>query len=227
MCGRFVRKSGAQEIAREFNVELSEIRFLLEPNYNIAPGNDVAVVVRRDRKVLEGFRWGFIPNWSKDEKIGYRMINARGETISQKPAFKKAFTERRCLIVADGFYEWLKGGKKPKPYYFRMKDGSPMGLAGIYETWRSPKGILVNSCSIITTASNSLMKPIHERMPAIIGRKDHFCWLDNSSFVEKKLSNLIKPFPEEFMEYYPVGTFVNSTLNNSEKCIEPLTDETA
>lgn len=222
MCGRFVRKSGEQDIAREFDIELSDISFLLEPSYNIAPGNDVVAVVKKDRTSVEIFRWGLIPHWAKDEKTGYKMINARSETLAEKPSFKKAFQKRRCLIIADGFYEWRGEGKHKTPYYFHLRNLAPMGFASLYESWRGPDEKLVNSCTIITTEPNSLMRPIHNRMPAIIAREDYRLWLDSDVFDEKALGSLLRPYPPGTLECHQVAPLVNSPKNNSIQCIQPV-----
>jgi putative SOS response-associated peptidase YedK len=222
MCGRFVRKSGAEELSREFDIELSDISFLLYPDYNIAPGNNVAAVVKSERLTIRAFRWGLIPPWARDEKIGYKMINARAETILEKPSFKKAFRERRCLVIADGFYEWGGEGKRRTPHYFHLGTNAPMGLAGLFESWRSPQGLVIDSCAVITTGPNSLMRPVHGRMPVIIPRENYRLWLDRDIFDEKSLGNLLRPYPSEAMECYPVSPLVNSPANNSIQCIQPV-----
>ncbi|MDQ7798489.1 MAG: SOS response-associated peptidase [Candidatus Edwardsbacteria bacterium] len=222
MCGRFVRKSGGEEIAREFDIELSDISFLLEPSYNIAPGNQVAAVVKRDRLSVEAFRWGLIPPWAGNEKTGYEMINARAETLGVKAGFKKPFQSQRCLIIADGFYEWRGRGRPKVPYYFHRKDPAPMGLAGLFGSWSGPGGLVVNSCAIITTAANQLMQPVHDRMPAVIAREDYRLWLDNGISDPKALGALLRPYPPEDMECYPVSPLVNSPRNDSIQCIQPV-----
>lgn len=222
MCGRFVRKSGEGEISREFDIELNDISFLLEPSYNIAPGNQVAAAVKSDRLTVKAFRWGLIPPWAKDEKVGYKMINARAETLSVKPSFKKPFQSRRCLVIADGFYEWSGRGRPKVPYYFHPKDPAPMGMAGLFESWRSPDGGTLDSCTIITTAANSLMQPVHDRMPVIIAREDYRLWLDHDVFDAKALGALLRPYPPEALECHPVAPLVNSPRNNSIQCIQPV-----
>jgi putative SOS response-associated peptidase YedK len=225
MCGRFVRKSSAEEIAEEFSVDLSDISFLLEPSYNTAPGKEVAAVMAGPKRVIEGLKWGLIPPWATDEKSGYRMINARAETISQKINYKNAFRQRRCLLVADGFYEWSGEGRVKRPYYFRMKEGHPFGLAGLFEIWQNQEGKKIKSCAVITTSANKLMLPIHDRMPAIIRREDYFKWLDNNIFDEKSLNAMLKPFDSVAMLSYPVNLLVNSPKNDSPACIEPVRSE--
>jgi len=222
MCGRFVRKSGGEEISREFDIELSDISFLLEPSYNIAPGNDIVTVVKKGRLSAEIFRWGLIPPWARNEKSGYKMINARAETLSVKPSFKKPFQRKRCIVIADGFYEWSGRGRQKIPYYFHLKDPAPMGLAGLFESWRGPDGRTLDSCTIITTAANSLMQPVHDRMPVIIAREDYDLWLDNDVFDEKALGVLFRPYPPETMECHQVAPLVNSPRNNSIQCIQPV-----
>ncbi len=167
MCGRYTLKTPIDVVAEHFG--LDEYPSSLTPSYNIAPTQEVAAVVEEDEKrKLKMFRWGLVPSWAKDPAIGNKMINARAETVSEKPSFRSAFKRRRCLIVADGFYEWQKtdGGAK-QPYHFRMKDSSPFAFAGLWETWDGD-GADVRSCSIITTDANDLMKEIHHRMPVIL-----------------------------------------------------------
>jgi len=149
------------------------------------------------------------------------MINARAETLSERPSFKKPFQSQRCLIIADGFFEWSGNGKIKRPYYFHLKRGTPMGLAGLFESWAGTGAGTLNTCSIITTSANSLMLPVHHRMPAIIRRDDYREWLDNGSFEERRLRAMLQPFEASEMACYPVGSLVNSIRNNSEKCIEP------
>ena len=166
-------------------------------------------------------RWGLIPNWAKDAKIGYSLINARADTVAEKPAFRSAFKRRRCLIPADGFYEWQATGTKVKqPYFIRMMDQEPFAFAGLWEEW-TPEGEEIQSCSIITTDPNELMKPIHNRMPAILSANDYTAWLDPEELPDT-LKGLLHPYDLGQMEAYPVSTFVNRPINQGPKCIERL-----
>src|SRR5690606_34944666 len=183
MCGRFVSSSTTDEIAKYFEVDqVSES--LLEPNYNIAPSTDVyAVLETGDVRRLEPLHWGLVPIWAKDLKVGNRMINARAETLAEKNAFKHAFAKRRCIIPADGFYEWTKvpGQKKKQPWFIHATDGKPLAFAGLWEVWRGPdrdRDEVVHSCTIVTGAANERMAAIHDRMPIILPREAWDTWLD-------------------------------------------------
>src|SRR2546423_1783444 len=169
MCGRFVRKRSSILLAREFNAE--QISDELQPSFNIAPTHNVAVVVDDDGRKLLSMRWGLVPSWATDPTIGSKLINARAETLSQKAAFKNAFITRRCLVLADGFYEWEKTGGHKTPMFIHLKSGRPFGFAGLYETWRPPLGDALVTCTIITTEANELVSPIHDRMPVIVPRE--------------------------------------------------------
>ncbi|MDI6739833.1 MAG: SOS response-associated peptidase [Candidatus Edwardsbacteria bacterium] len=222
MCGRFVRKSTLKEIAEAFDLDVSGLDFEFAPSYNIAPGQPVAAAVFDGRRTLKAFKWGLVPFWAKDEKIGYKLINARAETLSEKPGFKQAFAKRRCLVVADGFYEWRQEGNSKTPFFVQLKSAKPFAFAGLYEKWKSPAGKEIESCAIITTTPNPLMKPIHDRMPAILDRKHCDQWLDPSANDSQKLSALLKPYDPDKMEAYPVSQLVNSPKNDSPECIKPM-----
>lgn len=219
MCGRFTRTAETPEIAVQFGVK--EVTSDLGPSYNIAPTQDIAVIISEGEKRLVQVRWGLIPAWADDPKIGNRLINARAETLVEKPSFKNAFRKRRCLIVADGFYEWQKSGATKKPIYIRLKSGRAFGFAGLYETWISPDGEEVTTCTIITTEPNELMKPIHNRMPVIVPKDKEDIWLHPDSY-EEELTELLKPYPADLMEAYEVSRMVNSPSNNSPECLDPV-----
>jgi putative SOS response-associated peptidase YedK len=215
MCGRFTQSQSIPKIAQEFGV--TEISCDLRPSYNIAPTQKVAVVVADGVKKLVPARWGLVPSWAKDISVGSKMINARAETITEKASYKNAFKKRRCLVVADGFYEWQDVGDSKRPVYIRLKSGKSFGFAGLYEVWKSPEGEEVTTCTIITTEANELMSPIHARMPVIIPRQDEDQWLNPET---KDPGWLLEPYPAEEMEAYPVSKRVNSPKNNSSLCIE-------
>ena len=219
MCGRFVRYSSIQELIKEFGV--SGPSFDLKSNYNIAPSQEIAIVINDRNKRLALCKWGFIPFWAKDPKIAYKMINARAESVAEKPSFKSAFKSKRILIAADGFYEWQKKGKTKNPVYIRLKSGKPFGFAGLFNIWTSPEGTKICTCTIITTDANSLLEPVHNRMPVIIGKGDQDQWLDPDNNDSEKLRKLLKPFSSEDMDYYGVSTLVNSPSHNSPDCIKP------
>lgn len=220
MCGRFVLDSPISKIANEFRAE--KCLFDIEPSYNIAPSQKIVIVTEEGGKKILQCRWGFIPSWAKDPAVGYKMINARAETVAEKPAFKRAFTNQRCLVIADGFFEWQKTGKKKDPIYIRLKSGRLLGFAGLYSVWTSPEGEHVCTCTIITTEANVLLEPIHDRMPAIIPGEHHDLWLDPAVHDKESLLPLLKPYDADEMEYYRVSSKVNSPANNSADLIEPV-----
>jgi putative SOS response-associated peptidase YedK len=206
----------------------------LPPQYNIAPGQDIyavrGIIVRDEQtraaatnnyqKEVVPFKWGLIPFWAKDPTIGNRMINSRSETVTEKPSFKAAFKNHRCLIAADGFYEWQKKSEGPKqPYFIRMKENKPLALAGIWDKWKSPEGQTVESCSILTTEPNEVVKPIHKRMPVIIDPKNFDFWLNPENKEIEKIKPLLKPYDAKKIEAYPVSLYVNKPENKGEECI--------
>ncbi len=220
MCGRFTLQAPLSDLAAEFDVSDPSIDF--DASYNIAPSQAVLAVLNEDdANRFRLLRWGLIPHWAKDPAIGNRMINARAETITEKPSFRNPFKERRCLIVADGFYEWKREGKTKVPVYLRLKSKKPFGFAGLHERWTSPEGEEIRTCTIITTEPNELMKPIHNRMPVIIPKEDRMPWLDPSNQDTAHLVTLLRPYPSSEMEAYPVSKFVNSPANDSPDCVTP------
>jgi putative SOS response-associated peptidase YedK len=223
MCGRFTQTIDTAGIAEAFGVE--EISGDLKPSYNIAPTQQVAVIISDGKRRLTQVRWGLVPAWAKDIAIGNKLINARAETITEKASFRTAFKKRRCLVVADGFYEWQKQGDGRRPVYIRLKSGQPFGMAGLYEVWRSPEGEEITSCAIVTTAANELMRPIHERMPVIIPKANEDLWLDPQVQEAEVLLNLLQPYSAAAMQAYPVSKRVNSPANNSPGCVKPVRQE--
>ncbi len=218
-----MRASG-EAIARQF--QLAEVP-QLAARYNIAPTQPV-LAIRRDSggPAAVWLRWGLIPHWAKDAGIGARMINARAETVAEKPAFRSAFRRRRCLIVADGFYEWQKtAGKTKQPYFFGLQPaGTTFAFAGLWERWQDPAGQPVESCSIITTSANDLLQPIHDRMPVIIPAEHYAHWLDPQFEQSGPLQELLQPYPAAAMHTHPVSTHVNSTRNDDPACVVPISD---
>lgn len=219
MCGRFVRHRHPRDIASDMGIPVVECD--LAPDWNITPRRPVAVVMEDGQKKLVTMRWGLIPSWAKDESLGDRMINARSETIAEKPSFREAFRKRRCLIVADGFYEWRAEGGRKAPFFIGRADRASFGMAGIYETWKAPDGTVVRSCSIVTTEANDLMRPIHHRMPVIVAREDHDRWLDPATPLEQ-VAGLMKPWSGDALVAYEVDPRVNSPANNDPSCVEPI-----
>jgi putative SOS response-associated peptidase YedK len=220
MCGRFTQTQSIPALAAAFGV--AEVSGDLRQSYNIAPTQKVAVVITDSVKRLVPVRWGLVPSWAKDISIGNKMINARAETITEKPGYKNAFRKRRCLVVADGFYEWQNQGGAKRPVYIRLKSGGLFGFAGLYEVWTSPQGEDITTCTIITTEANELMQPIHHRMPVIIPKEREDQWLDPATKDPAGLLELLKPYPASAMEAYPVSRGVNSPRNNSPECIKRM-----
>ncbi len=220
MCGRFTLRTPAKEIAQAFRVTAPDI----EPRYNIAPSQPVAAVRRkpdREGRELAMLRWGLVPFWADDPQVAYKMINARAETVAKKRAFRKAFAQRRCLIVADGFYEWQKTGEGKQPFLIHMKDDGPFAFAGLWEHWKGD-GEEIESCTIIVTEANNLLKSIHERMPVILAPADYDVWLDPTCEDWDRLQEMLKPFPSSELEAYAVGRAVNNPKNDFEQCVEPV-----
>jgi putative SOS response-associated peptidase YedK len=192
------------------------------PRYNIAPTQPILAIANDNPDRAEFFRWGLIPSWAKDEKIGNQLCNARSESLAQKNTFKNAYKRRRCLIPADGFYEWKKIDAKTKiPHYIRLRTGKPFAFAGLWETWHSPDGSEVRSATIITTDANSLVAQLHDRMPGIRKSEDYQRWLDPAETKLPDLDPLLKPYPSDAMETYPISTRVNSAKNDSPELIAP------
>lgn len=220
MCGRFALFLEPQQLAEQFDVAVPA---QMASRYNIAPTQPVAAVRlgHNGRRELAFFHWGLIPSWAKDMKMASRMINARSETLADKPAFRAAFKRRRCLIPATGFYEWQKRPDGKQPMFIHARDGSLLGLAGLWETWYAPDGGERDSCTIITTEPNALMEPIHNRMPAIIDPADYSSWLAPEERPDLGL-HLLRPYPADKMAAYPVSTLVNSPANDLPACVEPL-----
>ena len=221
MCGRFVLISSVADLQRA--LQATQLVMDLHPSFNVAPRQDVLAVVRDgDDRRMTWLRWGLIPFWAKDPTIGERLINARAESVSSKPAFRAAFRRRRCLIAADGFYEWQRRGEQKTPMYIHLKSVQPFAFAGLHETWTSPSGERIESCAIITTSPNELVAPIHDRMPVILLPQEHSLWLDPSVQDAAVLQPLLRPYPAEEMEAYQVSRLVNSPHNNSPELLQPV-----
>jgi putative SOS response-associated peptidase YedK len=224
MCGRYTLFANFDEIVDRFDIEAAIQEELYNPSYNVAPSQSVLAVINDGSRNRLGYlRWGFIPPWAKDEKIGYKMINARAESLSEKPSFRNAFKKKRCLILADSFYEWKRNDDKTKkPMRIKLKSNDVFGMAGLWESWKSPDGKMIYSCSVITTTPNVLVRDIHDRMPVILKQEDEKTWLNPSMNDMTKLNNLLKPLPEDLMEAYEVSSMVNSPTINSPHLIEEI-----
>jgi putative SOS response-associated peptidase YedK len=225
MCGRIILTSAPHVLAEKF--VLDRVPEVI-PRFNIAPGSDIAAVVANPRTVgrlLKMFRWGLVPPWSKGPEIGAKMINARSETVPEKPAFRKAFRARRCLIPVDGFYEWQKRPAGKQPFLFRRQDGSPFALAGLWENWEGGQGPALQTCTILTTGANRLMQPVHHRMPVILDAKDWQAWLEMPDDQAKQLVQLLKPCAPDVLLCHPVSTKVNQPAYDQPECLEPVGDD--
>lgn len=207
MCGRFVLQAELSRIVESFDIQ--EVACHYRPSNNIFPGQHIIAVVHDTMNRLVEFKWGLIPSWSKDPSIGNRMINARAETAAEKPVFRQAFKKRRCLIVADGFYEWQKVGKAKKPLYFSLKSGGPFGFAGLHETWTSPDQQQLHTCTIITTEANRFIEPIHDRMPVIVPKDLEMKWIDPENQNHQELMSVLKPYLSEEMDMSEVTISLN------------------
>ena len=244
MCGRFTLRAPASAVAEQFS--LFDVA-PFAPRFNIAPTQPVAVVraptlynagtgdtsdgrlggqsdaspspAPCPARELVWLRWGLVPSWAKDPAIGARMINARAETAAQKPAFRAALRRRRCLVVADGFYEWQKTGARKQPYFIHMKDDRPFAFAGLWESWTSPDGAELPTCTLLTTQPNELTRPIHDRMPVVLSAADYALWLDPSVQDAARVECLLHPYPAGEMEAYPVSTRVNSPAHDGPDCL--------
>jgi putative SOS response-associated peptidase YedK len=223
MCGRFEIHSAPQIIAEIFGITEWDIEY--PPQYNIAPSQDILIVINDGKRKLIKSRWCFVPSWSRDLNTGYRMINARAETVASNRAFKSAFEKQRCLVVADGFYEWRKEGTTRKPFYLRLKSHKPFGFAGLYSIWASPEGERLYTSTIMTTAANELVLPIHDRMPVITPADKYDVWLDPGTKDSSALQGVLHPYPSGEMECFPVTPKVNSVKYNSPENIKPLDKE--
>ncbi len=220
MCGRFTLTSNLDDLQGRFGFLGDDLDH--RPRYNVAPTQQVLAVTNDGERRAQFLRWGLIPFWAKDPRIGYRMINAVGETVATKPAFRAAFKKRRCLVLADGFFEWKKEGKAKIPTYIFLKSREPFAFAGVWETWKSPEGEVVRSCAILTTRPNAFIEPIHNRMPVILSSEAEALWLDPMTEEPDILAPLLIPFPAELLDCYPVSNLVNSPKNFGPECIQPV-----
>jgi putative SOS response-associated peptidase YedK len=222
MCGRFTQTATPAAIAQQFDVHNFP---LLKPRYNIAPSQPVATI-RIDSKTMTRqlvlLRWGLIPSWAKDPKIGFHCINAKAETVAKKPSFRAAFRKRRCLVVATGFYEWQVQGKTKQPMWIGLKSRQPFAFAGLWEQWKPPEGDTIESCTILTTEPNELMRPIHDRMPVVLPAEAYPQWLDPTVQDVDSLKTLLRPYPSEDLIAYPVSTLVNNPRHDVPECLEPV-----
>ena len=222
MCGRFGQSASADDYARSFGAESVKTESL-DANYNVAPTDPVYAVAEHDQqRMLGSFDWGLVPHWAKDRSGAARFINARVETLAEKPAFRDSFRKRRCLVPADGFYEWTRRGDLKIPHLIFIGTHAPMALAGLWSSWKDPaSGEWIRTCSIITTRPNDFMRPIHDRMPALLPETAWDAWLDRSNEDVEQLRSMLGPPPEELLEAYEVSTEVNNVRNNGPHLLQP------
>ena len=226
MCGRFTLKTDPKTLTETFSGFTMPDE--LTPRYNIAPSQEVAVLANNGENTVESFRWGLIPSWAKDPKIGNRIINARAETLAERPSFRTPYRRRRCLVLADGFYEWYQEpeSQSKTPMYIRLKSNQPFAFAGLWDAWCSSDDEQpLLSCTIITTTPNSMIEKIHRRMPVILAPEVYDLWLDPEEQPTDQLNEFLQPYPAEEMEAYPVSRFVNSPKNDSPDCILPASED--
>ncbi|WP_309897252.1 SOS response-associated peptidase [Archangium sp.] len=225
MCGRVTIQTPALALAREF--ALTGIRTALErPRYNLAPTQLMPVVINDGTRMLDAYRWGLIPSWAKEASIANKLINARGETVAEKPSFRSALKRRRCLVLVDGWFEWKQSTKPKTPYYFHREDGLPMAFAGLWEEWTAPDtGEVLRTCTLITTGPNTLMAPIHDRMPVILSPEARERWLDPEPLEASVLQPLLVPNEDEPLEAWEVARVVNSPTNDVVACVERVASQ--
>lgn len=222
MCGRFAQ-GDIDAIYSKYRIKVTDdLRKVIKPRYNIAPTNKVPVVVEKEKKfTLEIMKWGLVPFWAKDEKIGYKMINARSETVAEKPSYRKPFKSQRCIVPATGFYEWQNAKDKKIPYYFKPKGEKLFAIAGLFDIWKDPDGKDLKTFTILTTEPNKMAGSIHDRMPLILEENEEKDWLDPANSDTDFLQALFDPYPADRIEFYKVSQIVNSPKNDSKEIIKP------
>ena len=218
MCGRFSFSPSDKIIEDRFNIKV--INSIYKQRYNCAPSQNLAVISNEAPGNLSFYKWGLIPFWAKDKSIGNKLINARAETITEKPSFKNSLKQKRCLVLSDGFYEWRKLGKEKVPYRITLSDDSLFAMAGIWDVWKNSEGETIKSFSIITTEANELMQDIHHRMPVILNPEDERKWI--SEIAVNDALKLLNPYPSELMKYFEVSKLVNSPINDSPEIMIPV-----
>jgi len=223
MCGRFTIRTPASVVAQQFGL-LGAPPF--EARFNVAPSQPVPLVrvAYADgppRRELVWLRWGLVPAWARDPAIGNRLINARAETAAEKPAFRVALRRRRGLVVADGFYEWQRVGSRKQPYFFHLRDDGPFAFAALWDTWEGLDRSAIESCTLLTTEANDVVRPIHDRMPVLISPADYERWLDPTVQKPELVMSLLRPYPSEEMTTFPVSSLINSPSHEDPRCIEP------
>ena len=222
MCGRYRLTRSQKQLMDSFDA-YGEFEVL--PRYNIAPSQPVVTIRQDSHEPVRRFstmRWGLVPSWAKDPSVGYKTINARSETVASTASFREPFKSQRCLIPANGFYEWKKDGKTKQPYCFEVNNGELFAFAGLWDRWRSPQGEVIESCTILTTTPNSLLSDIHDRMPVILSPDNYDLWLDPGFRDTASVAAMLKPFDSSMMRRYPVSNRVNQVQNDDAECAKPL-----
>jgi putative SOS response-associated peptidase YedK len=220
MCGRFTLTTDAAQLQERFACDLTTLPYT--PSYNIAPSQEVLALMHTEKIQAGYLRWGLVPSWATDPRSGHRLINARAETVAEKPSFRQALRKRRCVILADGYYEWQRTDTGKIPMYMRLREHQPFALAGLWDVWRDASGTALTTCTILTTAANDLMRPIHARMPVILTAAAEAVWLDHDVTAPQKLLPWLIPYASADMEAYAVSPVVNSPRHNTPACIEPV-----
>lgn len=223
MCGRYTLSTPSDLLADLMEVQETPE---LSQRFNIAPTQEAPILRLADEasfhREIELLKWGLVPFWAKDPTIGNRMINARAETVAEKPSFRNSFKKRRCIVLADGFYEWQKTAGSKQPYFFRLQSQQPFGMAGLWDSWEKGDGEPLETFTILTTQPNELVATAHHRMPVILSRRDIQLWLDPAADSGSAFGTFWDPYPAAEMEGFPVSTYVNSPANDTPRCIEPL-----
>ena len=223
MCGRYSLAADLEDIQQRFELFAGDLSY--SPRYNIAPTQPVLAVTNYNGRRASSMRWGLIPSWAKSASVGNRLINARAETVAERPSFRTALASRRCLVIADGFYEWQRGGNTRRPMRIVMTSGEPFAFAGLWDSWRGPAGDIVRSCTIITTEPNELLRPIHNRMPVILPKELESFWLDDEVQDPLAFGDILSPYPAEAMDAYEVSSLVNRPSNEGPEVAIPVGQE--
>ncbi len=222
MCGRYSLTASPSELAKRFEFEFESDREAVRPRYNIAPTQQVLTVVGGESRQARFMRWGLIPRWAKEAPTGRPLINARAETVAEKPSFRDSLKRRRCLVLADGFYEWQKTSDAKRPMRIVMRTGEPFAFAGLWSEWKDPAGSLIESCTIITTQANDMLQPIHHRMPVILPDELEDPWLDTALDESLTLTQFLAPYTDDALEAYEVSRLVNSASNTGPEVADPV-----
>ncbi|MDQ1909466.1 SOS response-associated peptidase [Paenibacillus sp. GD4] len=225
MCGRFTITVSWDELILRFLLDSRPGKY--QPRYNAAPGQWIPAILGTDRREsswnrIGELRWGLVPSWASDERAGAKMLNIRSETVSEKPAFRRLLQRKRCLIPADGFYEWKGSGRQKQPYRFLLRSGEPFGMAALYDTWAASDGSKLHTCTILTTNANELVSEVHHRMPVILSPEGEKLWLDRDIQTSSELTSLLQPYASDRMRSYEVDAKVGSVRWDEPACIEPM-----